>query len=100
MIKSSNSIVANAMAARTTNASVNKSKIWNEPRSVEVSYASGWKAGRRSFRSLAECEAYLKKQIGNDTYIDIPPEEVDGAADAPIYTKLAGNEVRCGTIIL
>lgn len=74
------------------------SKIWDAPRKVEVSYKRGWQCKRTKFKSLAECEGYLKEEIGDDTYIHLPDKEVEGAASAEIITTLCGNTTVCGMV--
>lgn len=76
------------------------SKIWNLPRKVEVSYKSGWQCKRTKFKSLAECEGYLKKEIGDDTYIHLPDREVEDAVSAEVITGLCGNTAVCAMVSL
>ena len=77
------------------------SKIWNLPRRVEVFYKTGWQCKRTKFKSLAECEGYLKKEIGDDTYIHLPDREVEDAASAEVITTCAsGNTTVCAMVSL
>lgn len=76
------------------------SKIWNAPRKVEVSYKCGWQCKRTKFKSLAECEGYLKEEIGDDTYIHLPDNEVEDAASAEVITTLCGNTKICAIVLI
>lgn len=76
------------------------SKIWDAPRKVEVSYKCGWECKRKKFKSLAECEGYLREEIGDDTYIHLPDKEVENAAGAEIMTTLCGNTTVCGMVLI
>ena len=76
------------------------SKIWNLPRKVQVFYKSGWHCKRTKFKSLSECERYLKGEIGEDTYISLNDNEVEDAASAEVLTTLCLNTVVCGTVMI
>ena len=75
-------------------------KIWDAPRKVEVSYMCGWQCNRTKFKSLAECEGYLKEEIGDDTYIHLPDKEVEDAASAEVITTLCGNTKICAIVLI
>lgn len=76
------------------------SRIWNLPRKVEVCYKQGWKCRRTKFNSLDVCEKYLTKEIGRDTYIHLPDEEVEDCASAEVITSLCGNSTVCATVLV
>lgn len=75
-------------------------KIWKAPRRVKVTYNKGWHGKRTSFKSLYDCEQYLKSLFSDDTHIVLPDEDVEDAASAEVLTMCCGNHKRCAVVLL